>query len=273
MMSRVPIKTAVRFEVFKRDSFTCQYCGDKAPDVVLEVDHIVPVAGGGTNEILNLVTACRQCNAGKKDRRLSDSAAIEKSRSQAEDLQDRKNQLEMIAKWHLSLVDIESAAVDQLESLWFSCLSEVNKCLTRDARDELQRLVKKFGFESVCKAVSCSASRLIARGCGGDSAARDEAFWCVGKICAANKADDKDPGVSRLFYIRGILRNRTSAISDGSCIAFLKEARSLGVDVSWMECVAKEVTSWSQFRNIVGEEISGILQEAEEEAYGQDTQH
>ena len=43
---RVPISKALRFEVFKRDSFTCQYCGRSAPEVVLEVDHIVPVSKG-----------------------------------------------------------------------------------------------------------------------------------------------------------------------------------------------------------------------------------
>jgi len=41
----IPKKT--RFEVFKRDSFTCQHCGRKAPDVVLQVDHLKPVSKGG----------------------------------------------------------------------------------------------------------------------------------------------------------------------------------------------------------------------------------
>jgi hypothetical protein len=86
-MTRKAIRKSVRFEVFKRDSFTCQYCGQKAPDVVLEVDHITPVADGGDNAILNLVTACRACNAGKSDKSLSDSAALEKARAQAEDLE------------------------------------------------------------------------------------------------------------------------------------------------------------------------------------------
>ena len=47
MTDRQPIPRTVRFEVFKRDSFTCQYCGVKAPDAVLQVDHIKPVAAGG----------------------------------------------------------------------------------------------------------------------------------------------------------------------------------------------------------------------------------
>lgn len=62
---RIPLSKSVRFAVFKRDAFTCQYCGRHPPDVMLECDHIVPVAGGGTNDEANLVTACFDCNRGK----------------------------------------------------------------------------------------------------------------------------------------------------------------------------------------------------------------
>lgn len=64
-MSRKPIGKRLRFTVFKRDLFTCQYCGATPPDAVLEIDHIDPVALGGDNDEGNLVTACRTCNAGK----------------------------------------------------------------------------------------------------------------------------------------------------------------------------------------------------------------
>ena len=55
----------LRFEVFKRDFFTCQYCGEQPPSVVLVVDHIVPVVNGGPSTIENLITACEPCNQGK----------------------------------------------------------------------------------------------------------------------------------------------------------------------------------------------------------------
>ena len=58
----------LRFTIFERDNFTCRYCGQKAPDVRLEVDHVLPVACGGGNEPSNLVSACEDCNAGKSDK-------------------------------------------------------------------------------------------------------------------------------------------------------------------------------------------------------------
>jgi hypothetical protein len=65
MASRKSTGKRLRFEVFKRDHFTCQYCGAQPPDVVLVCDHVTPVAGGGTTTIDNLITACETCNQGK----------------------------------------------------------------------------------------------------------------------------------------------------------------------------------------------------------------
>jgi len=59
------VSKRTRFEVLKRDNHTCRYCGGAAPDVVLTVDHVTPIALGGTDDPSNLVAACKDCNAGK----------------------------------------------------------------------------------------------------------------------------------------------------------------------------------------------------------------
>lgn len=56
---------AIRFEIFKRDNFTCQYCGRKTPEAILELDHIIPKCKGGKNDIQNYITSCFECNRGK----------------------------------------------------------------------------------------------------------------------------------------------------------------------------------------------------------------
>jgi hypothetical protein len=66
-MKRKHISPSLRFQVLERDGFTCRYCkrkseGDPLP---LEIDHLIPVSKGGSNDIQNLVTACRDCNRGK----------------------------------------------------------------------------------------------------------------------------------------------------------------------------------------------------------------
>lgn len=54
-----------RFFALKRDGFACRYCGRGEPDVQLHVDHIVPRAEGGTDDLGNLITSCSTCNLGK----------------------------------------------------------------------------------------------------------------------------------------------------------------------------------------------------------------
>ena len=62
---RQPIPRKLRHEVFKRDGYRCRECGASKDDTSLEIDHIVPVAKGGTNDIDNLQTLCRECNSMK----------------------------------------------------------------------------------------------------------------------------------------------------------------------------------------------------------------
>jgi 5-methylcytosine-specific restriction endonuclease McrA len=61
---------SLRFAILERDAFACRYCGRKPPEVELEVDHLVPRSAGGTDDPSNLVTACFDCNRGKKDRQI-----------------------------------------------------------------------------------------------------------------------------------------------------------------------------------------------------------
>lgn len=59
------ISRRLRFEILRRDDHSCRYCGRRAPDVELTVDHVVPIALGGSDEPANLVAACKDCNSGK----------------------------------------------------------------------------------------------------------------------------------------------------------------------------------------------------------------
>lgn len=60
---------ALRFAILKRDNYRCCICGRSAADhgVVLEVDHRIPRAKGGTDDPNNLWTLCFDCNRGKRD--------------------------------------------------------------------------------------------------------------------------------------------------------------------------------------------------------------
>ncbi|MGB2923698.1 MAG: HNH endonuclease [Limnothrix sp.] len=65
---RIPIPTSVRQYVYQRDNYQCQRCGQPHHETKLSVDHIIPLAKGGSNDISNLQTLCLSCNQKKGSR-------------------------------------------------------------------------------------------------------------------------------------------------------------------------------------------------------------
>jgi len=56
-----------RRNIYERDAYTCQYCGDKPPRDRLTLDHVVPRSRGGKTTWTNIVLACQRCNLKKRD--------------------------------------------------------------------------------------------------------------------------------------------------------------------------------------------------------------
>lgn len=65
-------------QVFKRDNYTCQYCG--AIGGKLEADHIIPFSKGGSDELNNLTTSCQKCNRQKKDKYVNEFISWRKNK-------------------------------------------------------------------------------------------------------------------------------------------------------------------------------------------------
>ena len=58
-----------RSNIFIRDFYTCQYCGNNAESI----DHIIPKSKGGEHEWSNVVACCKKCNLTKADKLLNQS--------------------------------------------------------------------------------------------------------------------------------------------------------------------------------------------------------
>jgi 5-methylcytosine-specific restriction endonuclease McrA len=57
-----------RQNIYARDKFRCQYCGEKLPPRELTCDHVIPRSRGGRTTWTNIVTCCRPCNRRKGGR-------------------------------------------------------------------------------------------------------------------------------------------------------------------------------------------------------------
>lgn len=150
------ISKKLRFEIFKRDQFLCQYCGAHPPDVILHVDHIMPVAKGGQNEECNLITSCSECNLGKGARLLS-SAPKSLKQKEAE-IREREAQVR-------GYYDVVRAQRDRIESeVWevIACFPKNRNSTDGFRRDwflSIQRFIQRLGVFEVLDAMQIASAK------------------------------------------------------------------------------------------------------------------
>jgi hypothetical protein len=260
MGKRVGLSKKARFEVLKRDSFTCQYCGGKAPEALLQVDHIIAVANGGTNAITNLITSCSHCNSGKGARALSDDSALQKQRLQLEELNERRLQLEMMAKWRKGLDELETNKIDLVAQRIAEKFLYDGCSVNEYGRIQISKWLSKFSLDEILNAIDISASQYLTfsdQKPDGDS--QTKAFHYVPRICGAKRVEAKKPHMSDAYYIRGILRKRLSYVNEGMVIADLDYAFHVAnVNPEYIKRVAKDARSWTQFHNELWETVSEV---------------
>ncbi|MDU4249043.1 HNH endonuclease [Pseudomonas sp.] len=248
MSARENIRKSVRFEVFKRDNFTCQYCGAKAPDVVLHVDHINPVSKGGDNEIINLVTACLPCNLGKSDRLLSDSSALDRQRAQLEDLNERREQLEMMLAWRDELQSFNEDTVQLIADRIGARLP--GHSVNEHGKSIVRKWIKKFTVEEILDALDIAAEKLST---SPDNEEVNDCFEAIPRICVTRRLPEVK---QRILYARGILRRRIY-VNESQVMALMNKAVEAGLDVEELIEYAKQVRNWTEFRSEMEEIANG----------------
>ncbi|KKM17464.1 hypothetical protein LCGC14_1675530 [marine sediment metagenome] len=153
------VSKTLRYAVMERDGFTCQYCGVSALAAELQVDHVMPVSCGGQDTPENLLTACKECNAGKSSslpRKPLDNRDLSR---QAVELEERAALLARIRAAGRAIgEDLHGEALDLLNfwgslhswaierekprhgerAVWFACL---RRLLTLHTADEIEEAI------------------------------------------------------------------------------------------------------------------------------------
>lgn len=245
MTKRKGISKRVRFEVFKRDAFTCQYCGKSAPDVILHLDHIKPVSKGGNNGILNLVTSCQSCNSGKSDVELSDDSAVKKQQKQLVDMAEKHEQIKLMVEWRESIQNSEDLFVDSVSDLISNLL--IDKSPNDHGRMLIRKAIKKSSYQEVFDSVNKAYSQ-------SESIDDFSSKWAKAISYAGKKQDELSRSIN---YAKGILRNRFSYINQSR---FYSEVKSIGVTAEHSDLIieiAKSCSSPSSFYSDVEDQING----------------
>lgn len=166
--TRKAISKKTRFEIFKRDSFVCQYCGSTPPSVVLHVDHITPVALGGKNDDENLITACEGCNLGKSATPLS--SVPESILNKAERVAEKEAQI----KGYNSILQERAERIES-EAWEVAYVLECNPRLESYSRQNLlsiKRFLERMPFQDVLDAAETAVAKSI------HSSRRTFAYFC-----------------------------------------------------------------------------------------------
>jgi len=249
MGERKALSKRTRFEVFKRDKFKCQYCGRSAPDIALHVDHVMPVSEGGGNEITNLVTSCAPCNLGKSNRLLSDNSVIKQQKKQLDELQERREQLEMMMEWQRSLLDLEEYTITELSDFWRELVPGYQ--LSDRGLGGLKQLTKKYDVPEILEAMKCSTSQYLVYNESSKNPTQEsveKACDYIEKICRSKRTMKDKPYLKQLYYARGILRNRLSYLNEWQSIQFMERAFLAGHSTDEIIEHCKIVRNWTGFK-------------------------
>lgn len=246
MDGRRAIGARLRFEVFKRDSFTCQYCGRKAPDVILQCDHVTPVTEGGETDILNLITSCRECNGGKGGIPLSDHMALDKQRETLEELQQRREQLDMMIRWRDELramsEDVLDAIVDRIAGKTDGYFGP-----NESGMANLRRWWQRFTVAEILAAVDVAFDAYLTFDRNKpNEESWERAFQQIPRFIDIARQEKEKPYIRRLLYIQGIIRKRARA-RRYQCVDYLEHLFLCGADLDDMERRAKALRSLEDF--------------------------
>ena len=245
-MARRSIGKKLKFEVFKRDSFTCQYCGRMAPDVILEVDHISSVKDGGTDDIMNLITACFDCNRGKGDRKLSDNQTIKQQQKQLKEINERREQLKLLLQWKTELSKFDEEQIDIINDL---IREKCNRILSDHGRELIKKVIKKFGISEVIESTNISISQYYT-----DKDSVSKVIDYIPRICGSRQKARNDPFYPRKAYIRGIIHNRFGIYNEYRLKTALDSTVVSEDDAEIVIGIAKTAKNWTQFWNMLNDE-------------------
>ena len=154
---RKSLSKRIRFEVLKRDSFTCVYCGKNPSQEVLEVDHVIPVSKGGKNTTENLVTSCFSCNRGKSNIELTSLPESVINENNLIRIQQYKQYVKYIKNLHA----LDNQLIDIVCDVYTSYNVEYTP--SDSFRNDILKFIKRIGIDDTTQAMRTACSRMDRR--------------------------------------------------------------------------------------------------------------
>jgi hypothetical protein len=232
------ISKNMRSRVLKRDSYSCRLCGKKAPDVTLDVIHIVPVSDGGRSIAKNLITLCEECKPCKKP-------------TQIYELTQKDTQ--SVASLHIELEENKNLEVESVCNL-FKVLTYNSLVLNSNGKRLVRKALERFTLNEVMEALRegvcqySNPSRAIDKLCG---------------ICACRR----DPKLKRrVFIVNSLVRKIPDLDRRNASIVLFRFYKKYGdAFYDYIEAAIDEAEYGVLLDEVIGQAENALLSEGEGE--------
>lgn len=196
-----------------------------------------------------------------RNRAATDASESDEEQQQLDELEAKKKEI----KRQKSILKLEKEVLDELSNLWSELVPGFY--LNEQGFRMLRKLRIEFEIHEITEAMQiATASYLQLSESKPTHESVENAWRKVGGVCRLRRLEKTQPGVGRIYYIRGILRNRFSYINEGLAIGLLREAVEWNIDITGLENFTKTTSSWSAWRTAMEDFISGQKAKKSQEA-------
>lgn len=191
---------------------------------------------------MNLITSCHDCNSGKGKRKLSENNEVKKQQDQLRQLNEKREQIEMMLEWRNELLNFDNEQIDKIEELFSSYCT--GRTFTESGRKTISKLIKKYGFIEVYDCTRISAETYYDTE---DPETASDVFNYISRICYNRKMQNEIPVLKDVNYIVKIAKNRLSYLNSYKLKDFLCDYMSFD-EVEDIKDIVKSSRNWTDLR-------------------------
>jgi hypothetical protein len=235
----------IKYEIFEKDAFKCQFCGTGTPNVTLQLVRIQDAQQN--DEWLDLAflsTSCKICEKKK-------SGVEEKSPNNymsIDELEERLQQLKMLINWRKGMLNIRKQQLANLISYWENKIPDFET--NNDQKKYLAAYISKYSSDEIRSAMDMAVDKFIKFSDDGtlDKNSILTAFSKIPEICQTKTEIVNTHETDGLQRIHNQLEQGISGFFDSNRASqWLNYARSWEVPIDDLFKMATSVKSWTEF--------------------------
>lgn len=236
----------IKYEVFEKDSFKCQFCGTGAPVVTLQLIRIQDTQQN--DEWLDTAFLSTSCKICEKKKSGVDEKSLQNGYISIDELEERLQQLKMLINWRKGMLNIRKQQLTNLVSYWEN---KVPGFVTNnDQKKFAATYISKFSSDEIRSAMDMAVDKFIKYSDDGtlDKHSMLIAFAKIPEICLTKTELVNAHESDGLQQIHDQLKQNIIGFFDSHrANQWLNYARSWEIQIEDLFKMAASVKSWTQF--------------------------